>query len=653
MADRKPQPAFQLGDFLRSELDLEFREKLADGSALVRDVQTGDERTLDVQGLMTQELGLPASTPIAYNTVDTALDISPLAGKDRAKLALGNAKGKMKFLKQRFEKVQYDPDQGFVVRDGGVWKQIDPAGLGGGDAWAMTKELVADLADLTDEVAVIAPTAIGASQAGTPGAVAGGAVGGTIRTFLGRAVGTYDATPEEQLFDIGTDAALALGGEAVAAGARVGVKALARAIKNTNKAAAPAAKDAWVGIVGTTTGTGLERASILYDSVDDVAKAMSSLRARTPGGGVAAMKDLATKQQFGRGRDFFQLAQRNLTKQYGEMLDDIVAQPEASGFKANFRELYDDIITGLDDAGVAVLDKGKGGKQILRPLTGEEVTARVIDGKPAELIDAQTFKALKKTVDSLAPFKSAGTLSGPKAIKPLVQFNKILNNARLNLPATTTPNAQRLVGSVSSQFKNSLQKQFDNVGLGDRFTAMQTRYSQFVNDVNLGRKAVQRGERGLETLINQLMSESGRNVAVQNTFENLARLGGKRGQALLQEIRVLEAAKAFSPMLRESGGFLAAGQTIGSVGIGAGLASGSGVAGAAGALGTLSLFSPKAQFVALRSAMRITDFLKGLTPEGRAALLSNPDTIRTLAQLVARSGVESEQAEEALVNQAR
>jgi len=183
------------------------------------------------QGIDTRGIALVTNTP------DDPIQQSPLNAFERAQVkAFGNVKGSLDFLDKKFDGVSWDADKGFVVRKGRTFFALDPDGLGTGDAWDKTAELVKDTADLLDFGLDIALTSVGAStgatvgsglgllSGGPAGAAAGGlagaavgvgvgqAVSAGVRMSLGRLAGTYDDTPASQAADMAFEGVMAMGG---------------------------------------------------------------------------------------------------------------------------------------------------------------------------------------------------------------------------------------------------------------------------------------------------------------------------------------------------------------------------------------------------------------------------------------------------------
>lgn len=229
-------------------------------------------------------------------TPETAINKSPVDLTDRFRYSLGNEKGIEADLKLKFpEGVTKDAKGNFTIKKDGSWFRADAKGLGDGDPWERTQELIADAADIGPQLAknIGIGATMGGQKGGRVGAVVGGAVGAATtmagdayseeisqfvkdnpvksaaaatilaavgvkglkaeglkgvskdalpamiigtgaeaaRTSLGRLVGTYDATPWEQAGDVGLEALYNLGGSALAAGIKPTGASIVKAAK--------------------------------------------------------------------------------------------------------------------------------------------------------------------------------------------------------------------------------------------------------------------------------------------------------------------------------------------------------------------------------------------------------------------------------------
>lgn len=204
----------------------------------------------------------------------------------RTKLAFSNKnpQEQVSYLEKDFGagNVKLSKGGNITIKDknSNAWYQLDPVGAGQGDwmekALEKTRDILADNADLAVSVGLTVATAgaaaplaaglTGIAAVGGAGAVgaASGAASGMGKVLLGRLVGTYDATPEEMLKDIGLEIVLGLAGNAFIPGVKYGARELGAMFKKSAPVlaeAAPESKKLLTKIIGMTSGQGEEVAS--------------------------------------------------------------------------------------------------------------------------------------------------------------------------------------------------------------------------------------------------------------------------------------------------------------------------------------------------------------------------------------------------------
>lgn len=259
--------------------------------------------TQEIQAQAPEELGSEFTEMPQYAdglTPQTAINKSPIDLVDRLRYSLGNKAGVEKDLRSKFEDVTQDAKGNYMVKKEGSWYRADAKGLGDGDAWERTKELIGDTADIgpqvlknaaigyafgskggarmglaaaaTGALATIGtdayseeinqlmadhPYLTGAAGAGILGtAIAGMKTAGAAaikknwlplavgmgaeaaRTSMGRLVGTYDMTdkPWEQMQDIGVEGLLNLGGVYMEAGVKPTAQFAANSVRKLGNA---------------------------------------------------------------------------------------------------------------------------------------------------------------------------------------------------------------------------------------------------------------------------------------------------------------------------------------------------------------------------------------------------------------------------------
>ncbi len=269
----------------------------------------------------------------------TAIPKSPLGMEERFTLnGLGNEKGILKALQQRFEAVERDADGDYSVREKGVWYKMDGSAFGDADSWKITQGIVKgtmaaaqflgdkisgtdkltkkygaspttaltrgdDVAsEVAGEIVENAPMAATVAAGAATGFLTGGlsipaqvlAAGGTAaalelgRTSWGRLEGTYEASPEEQVKDVAVESILNAAGVFIPVGTKWGAAQFGKAFPQVG-AALGAMSDGTVTalkrLYSGITGRSGEAIDTLIEQRDAVGKVIKHVgkSAKTPG----------------------------------------------------------------------------------------------------------------------------------------------------------------------------------------------------------------------------------------------------------------------------------------------------------------------------------------------------------------------------------
>jgi len=646
---------YDLGQAL-TEVGLTFVQKNNLGQPVVRDNDTDEEFIYDLDADLRQ-LGVnKEDAQVVFNTQDNPIAISPLSVSERAKLGVGNTRGGIKFLRNKFQAVVPTEDHGLLVLDKGVWKQTDPSGLGDGNAWEMAKELAKDVADLSDiginiaatsaALGVAATTVTGTAGLGTPAAIAtvgaAGAVSGKIRTSLGRYFGTYEATPEEELTDIGLESIFSLGGQAIGAGVRPALQAL---IKSSRKVGSSAIANSAAAVYGRITGVGSGAMQTLFSKGSSVGTSMTSaIKKAGPGASTDTAIDIAKQRAIDGSQKLFTEATEALPRQYGKILDNVVAKADKSKLSVNMNTVLDDSFTQLKEAGLGIVEQ-KGNQKLFRSFTEAEKVARIESNLEVFDLDEVAERQISSLVKTLQRFSTGKTLKGGLAANRLVAANKALNN-QLNKTfegQAASPEFRAAVARATKGFRTSVGKQFDDAGLGKEYIKLAELYKEFSSSVAQARK-LKESVGGTESFLNRLSTDAGRNLEAKGVSKKLVELTGKRGQQLFEEISVNDAASKFLRWAPKMGLV----QT-GLIGGGAGAAFTGGLAiSPLTGLG-LSQFSPRlvsGQFRAMKFAAEHLKFLKNLGPKQMQILLDSPaifdGIVRTTAAAIGQEEADTQ-----------
>lgn len=515
-----------------------------------------------VQGVAASPADVDPSTD--GSSPASAINISPVETADRMKLALGNAKGGMNYLKNKFDDVSYDKDKGVVVKKDGVWHQVDPSGWGGGNAWDKTKEVANTLAEKAAPLAAnifavgegaAEGTAMG-SVAGPAGAVAGGiagaAAGGAgaegVRTSLGRLYGTYDATPEEQLRDVGAEALINAGGQTLALGVKPTIGMVARGVSNVAEYASPAAKNAMEGVLTHLTGIKPQNAAQLMNDAPGVMKEVAAV---SPGATSGEMQDKLVSRATDNVHDLFSNAQKALSSQF-QSREDALLSSVPSNFKADIGSTVKDAMGKLNDAGFVNYNSNTGKYFMNDP---QEV-AKLLSGPYAPpIFAAQAAKHLGAFVSHANSLMDTSVQEGGDAIKSLLDtrrgFDKLYFAA-----AKSSDDAASLLRPISSDLRANLVGNISAAGpdVANQYKAMNDFYSsKMIPVAQAERLADSKSLEATGRYLSKLSGDPGSHMEAKQLLDEVSSLKGPQGQALAQQIRNQTAARDFVNMMPSIG----------------------------------------------------------------------------------------------------
>jgi hypothetical protein len=188
--------------------------------------KTDKEGNTSTDTVKMNKLNAVVGAQVQFNSPDEPLQLPVLSANDRLNLDMGNVRGNVLFLKNKFQDAKVNSHDNIVFLKNGAWVQADPNWLGEGDAWSKAEEMLKEFPDLAREAGTIAFQGVGAMLGGMmgniPGAIAGAGIGGVIGNKVvnsfGRLAGTYDATQEEELQDNLLEGVLSLGFQSFAGG---------------------------------------------------------------------------------------------------------------------------------------------------------------------------------------------------------------------------------------------------------------------------------------------------------------------------------------------------------------------------------------------------------------------------------------------------
>lgn len=530
----------------------------------------GTEGTFDMNRFL-QEEGLQGAR-VNYNTPQTALENdTPVDVLDRLKLAFGNAKGGVNYLKNKFEDATVNEDGKLLVKDKGVWQAVDPEGITRGDGWSFS-EVIGDLADISRDVLMGGAQLAGAAAAGAgtlgtgaaAGAVGAAAAASAASAAVGRIIGTYDATPEEVVKDVAMDTLLAAAGETVALGAKNAVLPAIKSMWSKVGSASDASKSIMKGAARDLLGLSDEAASVAFDESAAVARTLDRItesanmpqsllkgaaQQNVEAGSFNAIKLAADNEMAQAMKPLAVDAQENLSRMWRSDTAKMLSQvPKDYNPKAS--TLVSDGITEFQNAmtqlGVFKNTRGAG-PQLPQMASAQEIAAKLG-------VTAADAQALQKTGQSFLNQargwvdESAG-LKGKEAAANLMSMLKNSQDLVSSLPAGTTQGSE-LLNSVVSGFHNKLAEAFpkkigDMTG-SEALLNIRRRYAERVGAVEQVKGMLRGSGKSFDTAALDLAAMYGNKARgdgrAQILFDTLAEMH-PNGQQLMQRAKLVNAVK--------------------------------------------------------------------------------------------------------------
>lgn len=664
---------FDVSQFLDSQ-NLELRGASSPGVYKVADTD-GREGEFNAHQYLEAKAGLkPSQVSLQANTPDAPVDISPASFTDRAKLALGNAKGQVDYLKNKYEDATFNTDQDLVVKDKGVWHRVDAKFLGNGNGWDTTKEFMGDVADLADVALQTGAQAGAAAATGGSSALIGGAVAGAakaVQTSLGRIVGTYQATPEEQLKDAALDAVLTAGGTKVLNGVANSVwPAITKAFSNLAEKAAPQVKESIASLLSTTSGTkdfNILRAMNRTAPVNQ--ELAANIKAAGPKATFDSIEAAAKDRSVQATTSILSDAQKALSRQYVQKVDGFVTSVAPSIKTKGVPEAFDSFLGGLASAGIATPQVGSSGK-----LLGYTAASPVKMAKDfaATGMDVHTAKVISRDVQnfisSIQNLKaSSTTLSGGNAVKQMLGLKRSLNEFYYNI-VDGNPAMEKLLTPYTSQMKNSILNSFaddtangvGNIahviggvkGIDDFYSAMKPKVLQANRILDAQRKG---NPEGLEAFVNKLYSDPASHMNAKDLITSIAGLKGAPAKPLVDRVFDNVAATDFVRLAPKGSGVN--GSIIQGLRTGAVLGA-TAVAGPIAGAVTAGSMSPRAALSAIKATKAVANGfgllknnLSKTSVDERFKLLANPQVFGDMMKQVVDLG-NNEQEADGMVQQA-
>lgn len=587
---------------------------------------------------------------------ETPINMSPLEISDRIKLSMGNKVGKLQYLKQRYQDAKLDSKGNFNIQKDGIWYRADADGLGDGDAWERTKELVADMADLTDIGLVTAgqiggavaggaaasPTIAGIPAAAVAGGAIGAAAGGALKSRLGRLVGTYNASPEEEIKDAALEGVLGLGGEVIGLGAKVGIKAIKGAFSRIGETAANQSKELLSAAMGQAYG--YPRASFRRAMDDpkvlDIADRVIKQAGRSAD--INKLNQIVNGERTAIVNSMAEEAPKALQKQFEMGVKEIEAALPKD-FSVDLASTVVQVGDTLANAGLLKSEK-VGKKQVFSVFNPKELAAQFsteMDQLP-KILSPEMMRNVNMVAKTLNTYSSLPKVNGKLAARKLLEVKNAMNDVFGEL-IERAPEGSRLKAlgaEMKTQSNQVFAQKFADAGVGRQYIAVNKRYTELADSAKMLQQikntpTMQR-EGMVNALVKKLSDQSGSYKQLQGEAKALSSLFQKQTGDPVQRLLDLEAASAFVDMVPKN---LSGNSLTTAIRAGAALTGGP-------RMGARAIKTAK-------YANKFADFAKNLGPKQSALLLQNPNALREVLRQVSEGPDQEEAATQQLLQQAQ
>lgn len=596
------------------------------------------------------DMSLLEDLPVYANgaTMETPINISPLGVVDRFKLSLGNKAGTYNYLKQRYDDVKIDSSGNFVILDKDTWYRADADGLGDGDAWARTKEIVKDMVDLTDVGIVTAGQVGGAAVAGPLGGMAGAGLGSFAKSSLGRLVGTYSATGEEEVKDAALEAILGLGGEVIRLGAKPTMKIISKAYHNIAGSAANTSKELLSAAMEKANGYPRWTYRRAMDDPGIVDLANEMLKKAGPKADIVAKNQVIMAEQRSVISALAEKAPKALQQEFSAGVNEI-EKAVPKGFMADIGATVRDVGSRISDAGL-IKKEVINGRAKYTPYSLEEIAKqlRTTPDQAARMLPPDAISSIAKVAEVINTYGKLPNVKGKTAVRKLLEAKNTMNDVFSGL-IDYAPEGSRM-RALGAEMKNlsneAFAQKFADAGVGKKYLAVNKRYSdladsakslqQIKNTPTLQREGMEK------QLLTKLANQTGAFKQLQGEANALNTLFKSSHPNAVQRLLDLEASKSFLDLVPKSSGpsdllstaFKGGNAALALTGVGGPRGAGRLIKGAA-AIGNAG--DAAKQLRAAKKVREFADFTKKLGPQKAAEFLSNPNMVREALKVVVSS----------------
>lgn len=595
-----------------------------DGKSIkIRDINTGDEAFIDnVREYARQHLNQNDPELLKQFSVDQfrlnindpedAIEESDIGFIDRAKLSLGNQKGNIAKLKQTYEDATINSKNEIVYKKDGLWKKVDPVNAGYSDPWEYAKD-AADL--LGDSIVIGSSIAGGAVASPLAGSTTGATIGEGIRTSLGRLVGTYDATPEEQLADAGIEAIFNLGGYGIGALAGKGLgkvfdavtpkPELIGAAKGLGwlKDAPREVKDLAAKVVAFSSGVSNKAAQTLtHESAETLAKVNSTL---AKGGTYQEMQERLAKENIADLTDIMESYKPAISKQFNEAKEAFFKSSGAEKFNLEVGDLRKVLIEGSKVPGVAIpamsqdpvlkafFKQNSDGLMDLIPESELNLMTNMDIGKAAAASDI--YKNLKTLLNDVGRIGNVGTLKGQLDARKAVELKQFVDDFYFNTLKVDS-NLKPILGEYTSSIREAVKRGIADTPSADLYNKAMDIWSSNVDNMSNIDKILKSTTRESQigSFAKKILNGKPENEADIAGLELLRTAANSSGKAqLIKNMDIRHAAKSFVEITPYLGKLRSSAPAVTLVAAGIGMGTDTPELGVASGLAMAPLLSPR------------------------------------------------------------
>lgn len=511
--------------------------------------------------------------------------LSPLSMGERIELVTSDRKGALEKLKEKYEDAQVDRKGNYLVKNEGLWHQVDPEFGGDGDAYEMTKEIMKDIPELVPEGLKLAAGIIGTRFGGSLGGRAAQAGAVTAmelgRTSLGKWLGTYKSTPLEQTRDLGLEFLVNLGSSYIMPGEKPTPDHLAKGLEGINKSlsALPAqertqAKMALSNNIAVMTQTAPEKVLMAIDNAPEVTQIVKSARNKRF---LNEAQEEIKRDSIDKVEQIADNAKRFLNRQW-ENLSSTTEKEVPNDFKIDSGLVTREVQAPALDSGLFKVVNKEGKELAVDSASfaqkGVPSGYKLEIRSPKELRELQSsnksvvdlannkdaYRILKEYFDTVNNLSNFGTLQGKEGFKQVLKMKKTIDGLGQQLQVKAKESGIDLASVNLAQghanLNNALFKNLDaNVGakLANQMQTWSNARKELSPLIIAREKAALTGDKAVyENFLDKINRKS--KIAGKDSFNDAIELmsiepGSNVGQ-LARKIQLNDVAKDFLPMIK-------------------------------------------------------------------------------------------------------